>query len=46
MQGRPKKLGTYWLFATNTKARKIQLETELHTIEKKNMFVNDYALNL
>ena len=31
---------------TNTKARKIQLKTELHTIEKKNMSVNDYALKI
>ena len=34
------------LLATNTKARKIQLKTELHTIEKRNMSVNDYALKI
>lgn len=34
------------MFATNTKAQKIQLKNELHTIKQKNMFVNDYALNI
>ena len=32
------------LFATNTKARKIQLKNELHTVEKKNMSISDYTL--
>ncbi|MCO5546845.1 hypothetical protein L7F22_000282 [Adiantum nelumboides] len=34
------------MFATNTKARKIQLKNELHTIEQKNMSINDYALKI
>ena len=34
------------LFATNTKARKIELKNELHTTEKKNMSVSDYALKI
>ena len=34
------------LFAINTKERKIQLKNELHTVEKKSMFINDYALNI
>ena len=34
------------LFATNTKARKIQLKNELHTVEKKNMSISDYTLKI
>ena len=34
------------MFATTTKARKIQLKNELHTVEKKSMFVSDYALKI
>ena len=34
------------MFATNTKARKIQLKNELHTVEKKSMSVSDYALKI
>ena len=29
---------------THTKARKIQLKTELHTVKMQNMYVNDYTL--
>ena len=34
------------LFTTNTKARKIQLKNELHTMEKKSMAISDYALKI
>ena len=34
------------MFATNTKARKIQLKNELHTVERKNMSISDYALKI
>ena len=34
------------LFATNTKARKIQLKNELHTVNRKNMSINDYTLKI
>ena len=34
------------LYETNTKARKIQLKNDLHTIEKKNMSINEYALKI
>ena len=34
------------LFATNTKAKKIQLNNELHIVEKKSMSVSDYALKI
>ena len=34
------------LYETNTKARKIQLKNDLHTVEKKNMFINEYALKI
>ena len=34
------------MFATNTKARKIQLKNELHTVEKKSMSISDYALKI
>ena len=33
-------------FAVNTKARRMQLKNELHTIEKRWMTVNDYALTI
>ena len=31
---------------THTKARKIQLKTELHTVKMQNMSVNDYTLKI
>ena len=34
------------MFATNTRARKIQLKNELNTVERKNMYVNDYTLKI
>ena len=34
------------LYETNTKARKIQLKNDLHTVEKKNMSINEYALKI
>jgi hypothetical protein len=34
------------LFAVNTKARKLQLKTELNTLEKGKMSVNEYALKI
>ena len=34
------------LFATNAKARKIQLKNELHTVKKKNMSISDYTLKI
>ena len=34
------------LYETNTKARKLQLKNELHTVEKKSMSNNDYALKI
>ena len=34
------------MFATNTRARKIQLKNELNTVERKNMSVNDYTLKI
>jgi len=33
------------MFQTNTKARKLQLKQELHTVEK-DMSINDYALKI
>ena len=33
-------------FAVNTKARRMQLKNELHTIEKRWMTINDYALTI
>ena len=46
----PRKLGIYHMvcfFAVNTKARKIQLKTELNTLEKRKLFfVNDYGLEI
>jgi hypothetical protein len=34
------------MFQTNTKARKLQLKQELHTMEKKNMSINEYSLKI
>ncbi len=34
------------MFQTNTKARKLQLKQELHTVEKKNMSINRYSLKI
>ena len=34
------------MFQTNTKARKLQLKQEMHTVEKKNMSINDNALKI
>jgi hypothetical protein len=34
------------LFVVNTKARKLQLKTELNTLEKGKMAVNEYALRI
>ena len=34
------------LFAVNTKARKLQLKTELNTLGKGKMLVNEYALKI
>ena len=34
------------MFATNTRARKIQLKNELNIGERKNMFVNNYTLKI
>jgi len=34
------------MFQTNTKARKLQLKQELHTVEKKNMSINEYSLKI
>jgi len=34
------------MFQTNTKARKVQLKQELHIMEKKNMFINEYSLKI
>ena len=34
------------MFATNTRAMKIQLKNELNTVERKNMSVNDYTLKI
>ena len=34
------------MFATNTRARKIQLKNELNIVERKNMSVNDYTLKI
>ena len=34
------------LFVVNTKARKLQLKTELNTLEKGKMPVNEYALKI
>ena len=34
------------LYETNTKARKIQLKNDLHTVEKKNMSINEFALKI
>ena len=34
------------MFATNTRARKIQLKNELNTVERKNMSVNNYTLKI
>ena len=34
------------LYETNTKARKIQLKNDLHTVEKKNLSINEYALKI
>src|SRR3569623_589670 len=34
------------LYETNTKARKLQLKNELHTVEKKSTSVNDYTLKI
>jgi len=33
-------------FQTNTKARKLQLKQELHTVEKKDMTINEYTLKI
>jgi hypothetical protein len=33
------------MFQTNTKARKLQLKQELHTVEK-NMSINEYSLKI
>jgi len=33
-------------FQTNTKARKLQLKQELHTVEKKDMSINEYTLKI
>ena len=34
------------LYETNTKARKIQLKNDLHTVEKKTLSINEYALKI
>ena len=34
------------MFATNTRAMKIQLKNELNTVERKNMSVNNYTLKI
>ena len=34
------------MFATNTRARKIQLKNELNTVERNNMSVNNYTLKI
>ncbi len=34
------------MFQTNTKTRKLQLKQELHTVEKKNMSINEYSLKI
>jgi hypothetical protein len=34
------------MFQTNTKARKLQLKQELHTVEKKNMSIDEYSLKI
>ena len=34
------------IFATNTRARKIQLKNELNIVERKNMYVNNYTLKI
>ena len=34
------------MFATNTRAKKIQLKNELNIVERKNMSVNDYTLKI
>jgi hypothetical protein len=34
------------MFQTNTKARKLQLKQELHTVEKKNISINEYSLKI
>ncbi len=34
------------MFQTNTKAKKLQLKQELHTVEKKNMSINEYSLKI
>ena len=34
------------MFAANTRARKIQLKNDLNTVERKNMFVNNYTLKI
>ena len=34
------------MFATNTRAKKIQLKNELNTVERKNVYINDFTLKI